>query len=74
MSGVPSASFNLADPERSDPEMYSSLHYDLTHGKRLELDALNGSVVRHAKDVGVEVPMNEAVNAILRPWAERNES
>ncbi|MEF8857263.1 MAG: 2-dehydropantoate 2-reductase [Haloplanus sp.] len=54
-----------------DPEMYSSLHYDLTHGKRLELDALHGSVVRHAADAGVDVPMNEAVNAILRPWADR---
>ncbi|MFB6255399.1 MAG: ketopantoate reductase family protein, partial [Haloplanus sp.] len=55
-----------------DPEMYSSLHYDLTHGKRLELNALHGSVVRHATDVGVDAPMNEAVNAILRPWADRN--
>jgi len=54
-----------------DPEMYSSLHYDLTHGKRLELDALHGSVVRHAESAGVDVPMNEAVHAILRPWAER---
>ncbi|WP_226005818.1 2-dehydropantoate 2-reductase [Natrinema salinisoli] len=56
-----------------DPEMYSSLHYDLTHDKRLELEALHGSVVRHADDVGVDVPMNEAVHAILRPWADRNE-
>jgi 2-dehydropantoate 2-reductase len=54
-----------------DPEMYSSLHYDLTHAERLELDALHGSVVRHAADVGIDVPMNEAVHAILRPWAER---
>jgi 2-dehydropantoate 2-reductase len=54
-----------------DGEMYSSLHYDLTHEKRMELDALNGSVVRHADDVGVDVPMNEAVHAILRPWADR---
>jgi 2-dehydropantoate 2-reductase len=53
-----------------DPEMYSSLHYDLTHGKRLELDALNASVVRHAEEAGVEAPMNEAVTAILRPWAD----
>ncbi|KAB1198284.1 MULTISPECIES: 2-dehydropantoate 2-reductase [Haloferax] len=55
------------------PEMYSSLHYDLTHGKPMELDALNGAVVRHAEDVGVDVPMNEAVTAILSPWAERND-
>jgi 2-dehydropantoate 2-reductase len=54
-----------------DPGMYSSLHYDLTHDKELELDALHGSVVRHAEDVGVDVPMNEAVHAILRPWADR---
>lgn len=55
-----------------DPEMYSSLHYDLTNGKPMELDALHGSVVRHAADAGVDAPMNEAINAILRPWAERN--
>jgi len=55
-----------------DPGMRSSLHYDLTHGKRLELGALHGSVVGHATDAGVDVPMNEAVEAILRPWAARN--
>ncbi|MDF9745183.1 2-dehydropantoate 2-reductase [Natrinema salsiterrestre] len=63
----------LAFARDLDPEMYSSLHYDLTHDKRLELEALHGSVVRHADDVGVDVPMNEAVNAILRPWADRSE-
>jgi pyruvate/2-oxoglutarate dehydrogenase complex dihydrolipoamide dehydrogenase (E3) component len=41
-----------------------------TQGKRLELDALNASVVRHAEATGVDVPMNEAVTAILRPWAD----
>ncbi|ADB59610.1 2-dehydropantoate 2-reductase [Haloterrigena turkmenica DSM 5511] len=56
-----------------DPEMSSSLQYDLTHGKPMELDALHGSVVRHAADCGVDVPMNEAVHAILRPWADRNQ-
>lgn len=54
-----------------DPTMYSSLHYDLTHDKRMELDALHGSVIRHANDVDVDAPMNEAVDAILRPWADR---
>ncbi|MFC7202571.1 2-dehydropantoate 2-reductase [Haloferax namakaokahaiae] len=55
-----------------DPAMYSSLHYDLTNEKPMELEALHGSVVRHAKSVDVEVPMNEAVYAILQPWADRN--
>ncbi|QCS43327.1 2-dehydropantoate 2-reductase [Natrinema versiforme] len=56
-----------------EPEMYSSLHYDLTHDKRLELEALHGSVVRHADAVDIDAPMNEAVHAILRPWADRAE-
>lgn len=53
-----------------EPDAYSSLHYDLTHGKRIELEALHGSVVRHATQVDVDVPMNEAVHAILRPWLD----
>ncbi|WP_311172141.1 ketopantoate reductase family protein [Halobellus ordinarius] len=57
-----------------DPESYSSLHYDLTHDKRLELDVLHGSVVRHASETEVDVPMNEAVYAMLRPWADRAEA
>ncbi|MGB9966441.1 ketopantoate reductase family protein [Halobacterium hubeiense] len=52
-----------------DPELYSSLHYDLTHGKQLELDALHGAVVRHADEVDVAVLMHEAVHAILKPHA-----
>ncbi|WP_415383336.1 2-dehydropantoate 2-reductase [Halosimplex sp. TS25] len=62
----------LAFAQDLDADMHSSLHYDLTHGKRLELDALNGSVIRHADNVGVDVPMNEAVTAILRPWADEH--
>ena len=54
-----------------DPGAYSSLHHDLEEGGRLELDALHGSVVRHAEAAGVDVPMNEAVEAMLRPWADR---
>ncbi|GAA0300895.1 ketopantoate reductase family protein [Halarchaeum salinum] len=54
-------------------DSYSSLHYDLTHGKRMELDALHGSAVRRAHEQGVDVPAVEAINAILRPQADANE-
>lgn len=54
-----------------DADSYSSLHYDLTHEKAMELDALNAAVVRHAAGTDVDVPMNVAVTAVLRPWAER---
>ncbi|ALG82170.1 2-dehydropantoate 2-reductase [Halanaeroarchaeum sulfurireducens] len=56
--------------EDLDPDMTSSLYYDLEHGNQLELDALNGAVVRHGEETGIDVPMNEAVHAILRPWAD----
>lgn len=59
--------------ETLEPELYSSLHYDMTHGKSMELDALNGAVVRRGRKHGVDVPMNEAVCGILRPWAIRNQ-
>ncbi|GAD51415.1 2-dehydropantoate 2-reductase [Halarchaeum acidiphilum MH1-52-1] len=55
-------------------ENYSSLHYDLTHGKRMELDALHGSAVRHAREHGVDAPAVETIDAILRPQADANES
>lgn len=55
-----------------EPGAYSSLHYDLTNGKPMELEALHGEVVRTADEHGVEAPMHEAVYAILSPWAERN--
>ncbi len=55
-----------------DPDSYSSLHYDMTHGKRMELDALGGTVVRKADEHDLEVPRSRTVHAILRPWAVRN--
>jgi 2-dehydropantoate 2-reductase len=49
------------------------LHDDLMAGRRMELEALHGLVVRRAAELGVPVPMSQAVYAILKPWAIRNE-
>jgi len=49
---------------------YSSLHYDLTHGKRLEIDALQGHAVRLGERYGVATPMLFAVYAALRPYRD----
>ena len=56
-----------------DEDTYSSLHYDMIHGKRMELDALHRAVIRRGNEHEVAVPMTEAVYAVLRPWAVRNE-
>ncbi len=57
-----------------DYDTYSSLHYDLTNGKRMELEALQGTIVRKADEHGIEAPISRTVYSILRPWAEKNSS
>ena len=56
-----------------DPESYSSLHYDLTHGKPMKLEALHGTALRLARKHGIDTLRLEIVYAILKPWAVRNQ-
>lgn len=47
--------------------MTSSMHHDLEHGNRLEVDWLSGGIVRLGAEVGVPTPANNAACAILEP-------
>jgi 2-dehydropantoate 2-reductase len=49
--------------------MRSSLLIDLSQGKRIEVEALQGSVVRRAARAGVDVPIMSTLYAVLKPWA-----
>jgi 2-dehydropantoate 2-reductase len=49
--------------------MRSSLLIDLAQGKRIEVEALQGSVVRRAERLGVPVPIISTLYAVLKPWA-----
>lgn len=49
----------------------TSLYHDLAWGKRLELDALCGAVVRMGGAAGVPTPLSFAVVAALRPHERR---
>ena len=51
------------------PDTTSSMYYDLTHGKRLELEALQGHALRLAERHGLPAPMLFAVYAALKPHA-----
>jgi 2-dehydropantoate 2-reductase len=51
------------------PETTSSMYYDLTHGKRLELEALQGHALRLAERHGLPAPMLFAVYVALKPHA-----
>jgi 2-dehydropantoate 2-reductase len=50
------------------PGSRSSLYHDLVTGKRLEVDALAGTVVRFGDATGVPTPMNRAIYAALKPY------
>ena len=46
------------------------MYHDMLAGKRLELDALNGTLVRLGRENGVPVPLNFAIYAALKPFAD----
>jgi 2-dehydropantoate 2-reductase len=49
--------------------MRSSLLIDLSQGKRIEVEALQGAVVRRAARAGLDVPIMSTLYAVLKPWA-----
>ena len=50
--------------------MRSSLLIDLSQGKRIEVEQLQGSVVRRAARAGVPAPITSTLYAVLKPWAD----
>ena len=52
----------------------ASLRNDLLKGRRMELDALQGSLIRLGRQTGVPTPWTAAAYAILEPWAIKNGS
>ena len=55
---------------RVDPAVRPSLALDLAADRRLEIDAFNGAVVRLAREHGVPAPLNFALYAALKPYAD----
>jgi 2-dehydropantoate 2-reductase len=49
------------------PAARPSMLHDLEHGGRLELDSLNGAVVRLGAQYRVATPVNRFITAVLRP-------
>jgi 2-dehydropantoate 2-reductase len=49
--------------------MRSSLLIDLSQGKRIEVEALQGSIVRRAATAKVAVPIMSTLYALLKPFA-----
>jgi 2-dehydropantoate 2-reductase len=71
-SDTPSRHMGFAD--RLEADGYSSLYDDLVRGRRMELEALHGTVVARARRHNVPAPVCETIYAILKPLATRNEA
>lgn len=59
--------------ESLEPGSYSSLYQDLVHGRRMELEALPGNVVRLGQRYGIPTPVCRAIYAALLPYARAAE-
>ncbi len=45
---------------------FPSMYYDVKSGKRLEIDALNGAIVKLAHEKDITVPVNETIMNLIR--------
>jgi 2-dehydropantoate 2-reductase len=55
-----------------EPHARSSLADDLANGRRMELEALLGEVVRRSDAARLDAPASRALYAVLEPWARRH--
>ncbi|HAI09405.1 MAG TPA: 2-dehydropantoate 2-reductase, partial [Dehalococcoidia bacterium] len=55
--------------EGSLDQMHASMHADIMAGRPLELEALNGAVVRAGQAAGITTPINDVIYAALKPFA-----
>ena len=60
----------LAFLTRLESSVRGSMYYDLAAGRRLELEFLNGTVVRLGREHGIPTPLNFAIYAALKPYAD----
>ncbi len=58
----------IANLKRFDPNTRSSMYFDLINEKPLEIEALNGTVVRLGKELGVPTPIHQTIYAALLPY------
>ncbi len=54
---------NLIPPTK---EHFPSMYYDLKSGKKTEIDALNGAIVKLAHSKGLSAPVNETITSLVK--------
>ncbi len=56
--------------EGSLEQMHASMHADVVAGRPLELEALNGAVVRAGRMAQVPTPVNNLIYAMVKPFKD----
>jgi 2-dehydropantoate 2-reductase len=64
---LPEQLVNILQNAKSD--FKPSMLIDLEHGRRLEIESLNGAVSHMSNELGVPAPVNDYIYACLKPWA-----
>jgi len=59
---------NLAALKALEPWAKGSMAFDLLAGRRLEIEALNGTMVRLGNEQNMFLPFNYAIYAALKPY------
>ncbi len=54
----------------TNPHFHSSMYYDILAGRPLEIEAASGAVVRFGRECGIPTPLNFAIYAALKPFAQ----
>ena len=60
----------LAYIEDNLADLQASMHTDVMAGRPLELEALNGAVVRAGRAGGIATPINDVIYAMLKPLVD----
>jgi 2-dehydropantoate 2-reductase len=66
---IPDNAITMVENQVPMPER-GSMAYDLLAGRRLEIETLNGSVVRLGELLGVPTPINHVITAALLPYKD----
>lgn len=66
---LPDGAIAMLESSNPMPER-GSMAYDLMAGRRLEIDTLNGSVVRLGEELSLPTPVNRVITAALLPYRD----
>lgn len=60
--------------KRYDNNSRSSLYHDLVHGRRLEVEAFSGLIMKEGQRLGIPTPVHRAIYAALLPYHLKHSS